>query len=134
VREPLGGTTEPSLHSDTRTEALADLTHSGWSNPAGLPRSTLQRVSYRLENNRLRRDYWTVLDRPMTAEPASTVLIDKVRAISFRYMDANGGWHDQWPPQGFSAPNATRALPIAVEFTLELEDWGKIVRLVEVSG
>ena len=42
---------------------LADLTHSGWSNPAGVPRSTLQRVAYRLEDNKLRRDYWVVLDR-----------------------------------------------------------------------
>jgi general secretion pathway protein J len=134
VREPLGGQVEASLHSDSRTEALADLTHSGWSNPAGVPRGTLQRVSYRLENNQLKREYWTMLDRPMTAEPASIVMLDKVKAVSFRYMDGNGGWHDQWPPQGSSAPNAPRSLPIAVEFTLELEDWGKIVRLVEVSG
>jgi general secretion pathway protein J len=134
VREPLGSTLQPSLQSDARTEAIADLTHSGWSNPAGVPRGTLQRVSYRLENNTLKREYWVVLDRPMTAEPTTTVMLDKVRAVSVRYMAGNGTWHDQWPPQGFSAPNISRTLPIAVEFTLELEDWGKIVRLVEVSG
>jgi general secretion pathway protein J len=49
-------------------------------------------------------------------------------------MDANQTWHEQWPPLGYSAPDLPRLRPIAVEVTLELEDWGKIVRLVEVSG
>jgi general secretion pathway protein J len=133
VREPLGSTLEPALRADGKTEAIADLTHSGWSNPAGVPRATLQRVSYRLENDKLKRDYWVVLDRPMTAEPTSTVLLDKVRGVGLRFMDGNGTWHDQWPPLGFSV-GASTAVPIAVEFTLDLEDWGKIVRLVEVPG
>lgn len=134
VREPLGDSFQPALRADSRTEAIADLTHSGWSNPAGMPRPTLQRVSYRLENNKLRRDYWTVLDRPLTAEPASVVLLDKVRAVGLRFMGSDQAWHDQWPPLGYSAPDASRSRPIAIELTLELEDWGKIVRVVEVAG
>jgi general secretion pathway protein J len=134
VREPLGESLEPALRADRRGEQLADLTHSGWSNPAGIPRSTLQRVQYRLQDNKLRRDYWVVLDRTLTAEPQSTVLLDKVRSVSLRYMDQNQGWHEQWPPLGASGPDVGRMLPIAVEITLELEDWGKIVRLVEVAG
>ena len=49
-------------------------------------------------------------------------------------MDSNRTWHEQWPPLGFSAPDTPRLRPIAVEFTVELEDWGEIKRLVEVSG
>jgi general secretion pathway protein J len=134
IREPLGESLEPALRADTRTEALADLTRSGWTNPAGISRSTLQRVTYRLENDKLRRAYWNALDRTLTAEPTSAVMLDKVRAVSFRFMDQNQSWHDQWPPLGYSGADAARLRPIAVEFTLELEDWGKIVRLVEVSG
>lgn len=135
IREPLGETLEPALRSGgTRVDTLLDLTRSGWTNPAGLTRPTLQRVAYRLVDNKLERAYWNALDRTMTTEPTNAVLIDKVRAASFRFMDQNQTWHDQWPPLGYSGPDAARLRPIAVEITLELEDWGKLVRLVEVSG
>lgn len=134
VREPLGDTVEPALRSDTRTENLVDLTRSGWANPAGMTRSTLQRVTYRLQDNELRRAYWNALDRTLTAEPTGAVLLKKVRTVSFRFMDQNQSWHDQWPPLGYSGPDAGRVRPIAVEITVELEDWGKLVRLVEVAG
>jgi general secretion pathway protein J len=135
VREPLGETLEPALRAGgTRTDTLLDLTRSGWTNPAGLSRSTLQRVTYRLMDNKLERAYWNALDRTLTTEPTSAVLLDKVRTTSFRFMDQNQTWHDQWPPLGYSGPDAARLRPIAVEVTLELEDWGKLVRLVEVSG
>lgn len=135
VREPLGESFQPALRADARNEQLVDLTHSGWSNPAGVPRSTLQRVTYRLdEDRRLYRDYWYVLDRTLSAEPASALLIDKVETFKLRFMDANRRWHEQWPPLGYSAPDVMRLRPIAVEITLELEDWGEIKRLVEVAG
>lgn len=135
IREPLGEAFRPALRADARSEQLAELTRSGWSNPSGLPRSTLQRVAYRLdEDGRLRRDYWYVLDRTLALEPVSTVLIDHVEEVRLRFMDNNGRWHEQWPPLGYSAPDAQRLRPIAVEITLELEDWGEITRLVEVPG
>jgi general secretion pathway protein J len=134
VREPLGETVEPALRADGRTENLADLTRSGWTNPAGVSRSTLQRVTYRLENNELRRSYWSALDRTLAAEPSTAVMLDAVRAVAFRFLDQNGTWHDQWPPLGYSGADAPRLRPIAVEITLDLEDWGKLVRLVEVAG
>jgi len=135
IREPLGETLEPALRAGgTRVDTLLDLTRSGWTNPAGLTRSTLQRVTYRLMDNKLERAYWNALDRTLTTEPTSAVLLDKVRTASFRFMDQNQTWHDQWPPLGYSGPDAVRLRPIAVEVTLELEDWGKLVRLLEVSG
>jgi len=135
IREPLGETLEPALRAGgTRVDTLLDLTRSGWTNPAGLTRSTLQRVTYRLMDNKLERAYWNALDRTLTTEPTSAVLLDRVRTASFRFMDQNQTWHDQWPPLGYSGPDAVRLRPIAVEVTLELEDWGKLVRLLEVSG
>jgi general secretion pathway protein J len=135
IREPLGESLEPALRAGGgRVETLVDLTRSGWTNPAGLTRSTLQRVTYRLIDNKLERAYWNALDRTLSTEPTSAQLLDRVKAASFRFMDQNQSWHDQWPPLGYSGPDASRLRPIAVEFTIELEDWGKIVRLVEVSG
>ena len=135
IREPLGETLEPALRAGgTKVDTLLDLTRAGWTNPAGLSRSTLQRVAYRLIDNKLERAYWNALDRTLTSEPTSAVMIDKVRTASFRFMDQNQNWHDQWPPLGYSGPDAASLRPIAVEISLELEDWGKLVRLVEVSG
>jgi general secretion pathway protein J len=134
IREPLGDSVEPALRSDSRTERIAELTRSSWSNPAGVPRATLQRVAYRFLNNELRRDYWVVLDRTMTNEPQSVLLLDRVRSVSLRFMDGNRTWHEQWPPLGYSAPDLPRLRPIAVEIKLDLEDWGEITRLVEVAG
>ena len=47
----VGGTTEASAAS------LAELTRAGWSNTAGQQRGTLQRVSYSLVNDVLKRSY-----------------------------------------------------------------------------
>jgi general secretion pathway protein J len=135
VREPLGETLEPALRAGgTRTDTLLDLTRSGWTNPAGLTRSTLLRVTSRVVDDKLERAYWNALDRTMTTEPTTAVMIDKVKTASFRFMDQNQTWHEQWPPLGYSGGDAARLRPIAVEITLDLEDWGKLVRLVEVSG
>jgi general secretion pathway protein J len=134
VRPALGEELVPALRAGGDGESGIELTHSGWSNPAGVPRSTLQRVAYRLEDTELYRDYWPVLDRTQNAEPVSVVLIDKVKSISVRYMGSDHDWKEQWPPLGYSGPTLRYALPIAVEITLELEDWGKITRIVEVAG
>jgi general secretion pathway protein J len=134
VREPLGESFRPALRADARSEELAELTHSSWSNPGGMPRSTLQRVVYRTEDKKLVREYWYVLDRTMAGEPASAVVLNKVERATFRFLDNNRRWHEQWPPIGYSAPDVLRLRPIAVEITLELEDWGEIKRLVEVAG
>jgi general secretion pathway protein J len=141
IREPLGDSLQPALLADARKEQLAEFTHSGWSNPAGVPRSTLQRVAYTLEDGKLTRNYWVTLDRTLDTEPVRTVLLDRVKSVNLRFMTNNRRFTDQWPALGTDGspaiaigPNAARTLPIAVEITLELEDWGTITRLVEVAG
>ncbi|MBL6908629.1 MAG: type II secretion system minor pseudopilin GspJ, partial [Luminiphilus sp.] len=54
------------------------LTRAGWHNSTGAPRSTLQRVAYRLEDDRLLRLSYPVLDRTTAIEPTETVLVDRV--------------------------------------------------------
>jgi general secretion pathway protein J len=135
IREPLGDGVQSALIADSRSDRLAEFTRSGWSNPAGVPRSTLQRVAYRLQDGKLMRAYWVTMDRTMTSEPVSTVLLDRVKAVNLRFMGRDRRFTDQWP--GLNAgrgSNAVATLPLAVEITLELEDWGKIIRLVEVTG
>jgi general secretion pathway protein J len=144
VRDPLGSNYEPALLADERLQAVVQFTRAGWSNPAGISRSTLQRVAYRLQDNKLIRDHWTVLDRTLAVEPVEATLLDQVRSMRLRFMDTNRTWIEQWPPanatRNTNAPPVPGALlppvpgPIAVEVTLELEDWGTLVRLIEVPG
>jgi general secretion pathway protein J len=132
VREPLGAAPEPVLRAEARSDRLAELTRAGWSNPAGVPRPTLQRVQYSIDDSKLRRDYWLALDRTLAAKPVSVVLLDQVKSAKLRFLTSDRVWQEQWPVQG--GTSSPYARPIAVEITLELEDVGKLVRLVEVPG
>jgi general secretion pathway protein J len=60
VRSALGSNSEPALVADARSQGLVQFTRAGWSNPAAISRSTLQRVAYRFENAKLYRDHWMV--------------------------------------------------------------------------
>jgi general secretion pathway protein J len=125
------------LQSVQRTMRLlsSDLMQtSPWGNPAGLPRSTLQRAAYRLEGDELVRYHWNVLDRTFANEPVVTVLLDNVESLQFRYYQDNGEWSDIWPPS--EQPGAevfARARPRAVEIILTLADEGELSRLIEVA-
>jgi general secretion pathway protein J len=137
VRDLIGATSLPAILADARSTDLVTLTRGGWSNPAGLPRGTLQRVSYRLDNGTLKRSYLTVLDATLANAPISRELLGNVKTLTLRYLDASRQWQTQWPPLVGSNPASgplLRTRPLAVEITIELNDFGKIVRLVEVPG
>lgn len=131
VRVDLG--LAPALHTDVQSDFAVSLTHGGWSNPAALPRSTLQRVAYRLEENELVRYHWTVLDRTLSNEPAGRVLLDEVDSVAFRFMQDNGEWTEEWPPENRPGPLGLRHRPRAVEIVLTLTDTTEISRLLEIA-
>jgi general secretion pathway protein J len=131
VREPLGVGVQPALRADARLGSLVQLTRAGWANPAGIGRSTLQRVEYRLENDVLLRDQHLSLDSVVEDQPSQVKLLDKVRALRIEFLDVQQQWSSEWPRAGTSS---LRARPLAIRFDLELEDWGTITRIVEVSN
>lgn len=136
VRAPVGYTSVPALLSSPGSEPLATFTRGGWANPTGLQRTALQRVAYLLDKGTLQREYWNVLDPTQANLPFKRDLLTHVKSLTFRYMDAQHQWQTQWPP-GVVGPGAATTLrqrPIAVEITLDTEDWGKIVRLLEIPG
>ena len=133
VRLELGDTLGPAVHTELGAEFVLEITHGGWSNTAGLPRATLQRSAYRIENDELVRYHWNVLDRTFTNEPVATILLDGVEGLYFRYLQVDGEWSEVWPPLGVQGPGAVRARPRAVEVILMLGDEGEIRRLLEVA-
>jgi general secretion pathway protein J len=129
-----------SSTSTTGAPPIVAFTRSGWANPKGLQRTGLQRVAYYLENGTLRREHWNVLDPTLASSTTRRDLLRHVKAVTIRYMDVNHQWQDQWPPTtstqlvGQSQELSLRQRPLAVEITLDTEDWGKVVRIVEIAG
>jgi len=132
VRVELGNAPLPALQSSFGSEFALQLTHGGWPNSAGVPRSTMQRTAYRIEEGELIRYHWNVLDRTVNNTPLTTVMLDEVESLTFRFLQATDEWIEQWPPiSAQSAPNS--GLPRAVEVVLTLADEGEISRVIEVS-
>ena len=131
IRADLGS--EPALRSSFGSEFALELTRNGWPNSAGVPRSTQQRMAYRIEEDELIRYHWNVLDRTAGSLPVATILLDEIESLTFRFLQANGDWSDQWPPSATGVTSVTSVLPRAVEITLILPDEGELIRVVEVS-
>jgi general secretion pathway protein J len=134
VREPLGEARLPALLARDGAEYQLEFTRAGWSNTAGLPRATLQRVGYRMDQEGLWRDHWPVLDRPLALEPVRRKLLGSVRAVRLRFMTPGREWVDRWPATDGGTDADSRARPVAIEIVLDLDDWGEIRRIIEVAG
>jgi general secretion pathway protein J len=134
VRESIGDGYRAALMRDPNSIALVELTHAGWPNGAGLPRGTVQRVSYRLEERKLIREHWNVTDATLATPPIARELLQDVDSVEIRYMNNGREWVAEWPPAGSAADLAFRLRPLAVEITIVLADYGELRRLVEVPG
>ncbi|GAC1300076.1 MAG: type II secretion system minor pseudopilin GspJ [Steroidobacteraceae bacterium] len=114
---------------------LLDLTRIGWSNTAGQQRSTLQRVSYGLVDDVLKRSYQVNLDAVQGNKPVVQDLFTGVKAIQLRYLDStNQTWLTEWPPPSLPKQEGDWNRPVAVELIIEFKDWGRIRRVIEVAG
>ncbi len=133
VRNELGDARSPALLSSLSSEFAIELTRGGWNNPAGLPRSTLQRTAYRLEDDELVRYHWTVLDRTYANEPVATVLLDNVESLLFKFYTDSGEPSEVWPPTEIFGAPGLNIRPRAVEIVLTLPVEGEITRLLEIS-
>ena len=140
VRQPLGSGYLPAImgQSDPTLQPEVQFSRGGWNNPTGVQRPGLQRVAYYFEKNTLRREYWTVMDPVQQSKTVKRDLLTNVKSVTFRYMDQSKQWLTMWPPNTVAGATAQlsslRIRPIAVEVTLDTEDWGKLVRIFEVAG
>lgn len=134
------GSTEAAMQSEDYGDYRIRFTRLGWQNPLGQARSTLQRVAYGLEDEKLIRYSWPMLDRAQGSEPYKLVLLEQVQALRFRFLDQQREWHEAWPPQGGAhsssmAPAAAPAAvaPLAVELVVELAERGGFRRLIATA-
>jgi general secretion pathway protein J len=137
VRSLVGDGADPALVSEGRTDDLVTLTRLGWANPAGIQRPGLQRVRYSLAEGKLVREHWRVVDPVLGAQPVRREMLDRVRGVRFRFMESGRSWTEQWT-EGTGSNDSRlpqlRMRPIAVEVTIDLEDYGALTRVIEVAG
>jgi len=134
----------PTGISDSSAPAAApdgvvqlSFTRGSWANPAGLPRSELQRVAYLVRGGKLIRQHMLVLDATSGNLPEERELLDQVELLHFRFLDESLAWSDSWPTPALLRQTPAvqmRARPIAVEVTLKLKDYGVLTRIIEVAG
>jgi general secretion pathway protein J len=86
-----------------------------------------QRVAYRLVATRIERLSWGGVDIAPRAEATATPVLEGVRTLTFRYLDARGEWRRDW-----GLPGSGELLPAAVEVTLLLAGGERIVRLMDL--
>lgn len=134
VRDELGVTYLPAVMVSPANDFALAVTHGGWSNPAGLPRSTLQRSVYLLNEGKLFRVYYNVLDATYANDAISTEILDGVESLEFRLVDDGGQTTTEWPPGGASGGSRDSLRPRAVEIILTLESEGEIRRIIEVAS
>jgi len=111
-----------------------EFTRLGWRNPVNRPRSTMQRVSYFVEDNILYRQHWLVLDRNQDSEPKKNELLGDVESIELRFYDPiEKEWVSDWGDSeniDVSSPGEIeKVLPSAIEFKLKTKRYGEITRI-----
>ena len=134
TREEAGDAFEPSLLASPTAQFPLELSRGGWSNPGGFARGTVLRVAYGWEDDALLRFTWPVADRTLATPPRRTELLTGVTNLEVRFRAGSGEWFTEWPPAELRGAMRFVSAPRAIEFAVELEDFGRVSRLVETSN
>lgn len=149
-----------ALLYDRDEEPMLEFTKGGWGNPSPekFQRSHMQRIGYHLDDDKLVRYSWRMLDRYDDAEPDKAVILTGVKGFNIRFLGQGaapppppGGnqgqqtpppkweWQTRWPPrqsQGGGTPpppaSVFETLPIGVEVEITLEKFGKLRRVYQL--
>jgi general secretion pathway protein J len=115
-------TADDSFLADNQAMAFV---RNGWTNPGLLlPRSDMQSVAYRLEENTLERLHYNFVDAVVGQEPKIRPLITNISDLSFEFYDGQN-WQTKW---------SGNSLPLAIAIEIETDDFGYLRRQFLVAG
>jgi type II secretion system protein J len=80
------------------------------------------------------------VDPALNTEPRQRVVLTRLKSAEVRFLDpVSRNWSIGWPMSSAVGPvgplNVDDALlprPLAIEITLEFEDWGRVIRVFEI--
>lgn len=125
VRDALGDPA-PALQAGGRDELIL-LSRRDPARPVLLDAVAVVRVGYRLDEGRLLRDTWPVIDAVQASRPREQVLLEGVRELRLRFLSTGAAdWSEVWP----LATEDLATLPRAIEFELVLDDGRRLRRLL----
>ena len=136
------GELQSAIGANQRDNTLVTFSRTGWSNPAGLQRPAEERVRYRFLDGSLIREHWLSVDPALNAEPRQRVVLTRVKSVEVRFLDpVTRNWRTDWPPAAPTGPVGPLQIddilmprPMAIEFTIVFDDWGRVQRLFEVPS
>ncbi len=151
VRDEYGTESELAFDAPEAENYLLQFSRAGWLNPHAdtFRRSSMQRVRYAWEEEKLIRESWYVMDRTSESESVRVAIVEGIKDIKLRYLDEatsggimtplGGKWRESWPhfnpaAGASSAPPTDKILPRAVEITMDVEGWGEIRRVFELPA
>ncbi|PIP81201.1 MAG: type II secretion system protein GspJ [Gammaproteobacteria bacterium CG22_combo_CG10-13_8_21_14_all_40_8] len=119
------GDTVPVFRGESGSDdssGFIEFTRSGWSNPAGLPRSDLEHLIYKLEKGKLWRLSWLYLDHDHEEADIKRPLLEGITRLNIKFLKDQNEWLEQWGAKGtdqdFEPP---RAVSIELEFNQDIK-------------
>lgn len=126
------GETRQALTSEFSLDSNLEFSRTGRM-PQGFMGFNLTRVAYGIQDNKLIRFHWDVMDRAQNSEPHKTQLLSDLKSMEMRFMDQQSQWQSRWPVDPNKVEDKYK-LPRAIEITLHLNDWGRVVRIFQVPS
>jgi len=114
---------------ERKARVLVEFTVAGRRILPGQKRSSLQRIAYAIDGNKLLRLNWAVLDRAQDSQPYVSVILNDIEKLTFRFLKADGEWLESWT---FDEAGL-QTLPAAIEIRFADKKFGKLRRVFLVS-
>ena len=139
VRDELGEFYDALTIDDGR---LLQFSRMGWLNPLDEDRGTVQRVEYSIEDGKLTRRYWHVMDRNQESV-AVTQTVMQGQGLQFALIDSKGEELTTYPdpldveglipeigdPEAIAGEDEEEARPIAVQLEFTLPEFGNFKKI-----
>ena len=106
---------------------VLELTRTGWRNPVGFARSSLQRVAYSLTEETLTRHFWLVLDRAEDSQAITQEILTGVIDFQISIIDIDGDRQDFFEPQADG-----NSLPAGLELRINTEHYGELLSVYDL--
>lgn len=129
------GQTQPALQV-LSNHSTVEFTRDGRAT-FGQKQSSLLRVQYRFQENKIIRKSWSMLDRATDAKFIEMTLLEDIDTFSIQFLGA-AGWQSDWSGSesntGGQDSDSTElvvfALPRVIRITIKSESFGEIKRLI----